>query len=250
MCGVIAFTTDKFTKKQGKILRAIFRESRIRGLHAFGVVYWQGVVRLSKSLQFKDVAKAFFAIEKGKSLYLLAHNRYSTSGDWKDENNNQPLLLADSALVFNGVISMKLRSEYEQEYGENYDTENDGEIFLKHIQKGNSAEQFLKNMKGSFAGAWYHNKQLFIGRNERRPLWYGLQENGIFIASTNDILKRSGIGKPIELPANEVYRIEELKIEQPETKISQQAGRLSALPPGYVGSRRYRSRISGNVVSM
>jgi len=45
--------------------------------------------------------------------------------------------------------------------------------------------------------------KLFFYRNHERPLWFSPQSNGVLVASTSDILKRSGI-------SNNVYMTEPL----------------------------------------
>ena len=46
----------------------------------------------------------------------IYHNRYSTSGDFKNHLNNQPIEIGDTSLCFNGVIDMGTKSQMEEKY--------------------------------------------------------------------------------------------------------------------------------------
>lgn len=139
----------------------------------------------------------------------IAHARYSTSGDWHNAKNNQPLIIkvdGDSlSLAFNGVIHMGTKTEFEAEYDVKCDSENDGEVFLRKIEKGltgrhssrshmivETARTFIENITGSFAGVWLDGHDLYAGRNSRRPLWVAEEFGGRWYASTADIFKRAG----------------------------------------------------------
>ena len=129
----------------------------------------------------------------------IFHCRYSTSGDYRDERNNQPLLWnnTDLGLVFNGVISMKTKIEMEAEYGIGLNSDNDGEIVLKLYHTKERLKEFLETTPGSFAGAIMNQNKIIFGRNERRPAWIANKRHGVYFASTLDIFLRSGF-KPLE----------------------------------------------------
>jgi glutamine phosphoribosylpyrophosphate amidotransferase len=197
-----------------------------------------------RTLHYGRAVEKIASLKGSSRLVLAAHTRYSTSGDWQTAENNQPVVVCGGGLIFNGVISMKTKPEYEREYCQKYETENDGEIFLRRVDK----RAFLREMGGSFAGIWAGKSGWFVGRNERRPLWAAREKTTVFIASTRDMFARSNIDNPFELAANEVFPIGDID-KSCSTAVSQQASELFGVPPKYAAHRRYRPRVSSNVVS-
>lgn len=203
MCGVIAYfprdTCDGFDFGDARLMfTRVMRESKIRGLHAFGIASEHILLR---SHDLEQVIDAFQPASP-----TIAHCRYSTSGDWQNLDNCQPIAVDDYALVFNGVIHMGTKQEFEREFEVSCESENDGEIFLRRVVAGQDPAEFIRDMRGSFAGAWLHGAQLWIGRNERRPLWRVDSGDAVWIASTSDILRRAGL-PPGEQVQSGVWRI-------------------------------------------
>lgn len=187
MCSVIGYDPGQDNDGAEEMFAALMRESRVRGVHAFGVAQWVlGGPVITKSLDVEEIIAKF---EPG--VPTIAHCRYSTSGDWRSMANNQPIHVGNRALVFNGVIDMRRREEWDVEC----ETENDGEIFLRRLAQGGSVEDILgESFSGSFAGLWFEDDGTMIAaRNERRPLWYANPPNGVWYASTADILRRAGV---------------------------------------------------------
>lgn len=218
MCGVIAFRSK--TPNPLHLLKAhkIFIASRIRGIHAFGYSYIDqagkmGTIRVA---DLTSLGNSLVGLGSRPPTSLIGHNRYSTSGDWREMSNNQPIVIRYAgesvSLVFNGVISQKTKPDYEKEYGETYVTENDGEIFLRKVADGDNYVDFVARGRFSFAGAWLNpDGEILALRNHRRPLYSATFEGGAFIASTEDIFRRVGEFKNIRaLPVNEVVRLSEL----------------------------------------
>lgn len=194
MCGVIGFKG----KYNSNIVTSLIKESSIRGIHSFGFSYIDKEIVTKK---FHKIEDAINSINDIKPSEFIFHNRYSTSGDFKDHNNNQPIAMNNSSLVFNGVISQKSKQEMELEYNVKMNTENDGEIFLKK----NFSEEFIKSIRGSFAGIWIQDGIKYF-RNSRRPLYRVDLSDFSVIASTEDIMKRSGLyGYSIE--PNKVFSL-------------------------------------------
>jgi glutamine phosphoribosylpyrophosphate amidotransferase len=122
---------------------------------------------------------------------FIYHNRYSTSGDWHTEINNQPITHQNISVAMNGVVSMKPRKEYEKEYGIKCSTENDSEIFLRLLEKGIPPEDVIKQMGGSCAVVWLEDNKVYAIRNQHRPLHYFIKDDAVFVCSTNDIAHRA-----------------------------------------------------------
>jgi len=194
MCSVIGFRG----KYDEDLLNKIFLYSRIRGLHSFGYSFYNPELTTKKFLSYESFLSS---IHNDRPNLFIAHFRYSTSGDYLNENNNQPLQSEDISIAFNGVISQGTKEEMEERYDIELQADNDGYILLK---KYNDAE-FL-NSDITYASVGLKNNKLFGLRNERRPLWYKEREDGVIISSTSDILTRSGIKEPTELKPLLLYR--------------------------------------------
>lgn len=195
MCGVIGYSCDQPQKDHKDRLQKLFFESRIRGLHAFGFSIWDGKQVVTQ--RFLDLKTCLSAIPFGITR-LIGHCRYSTSGDYQTVSNNQPLQLQDTAMAFNGVISMATKPEYEKQYGRNYTTENDGEIFLDKFVRKDGWLDFVSRGRFSFAGLVLESGKLTAVRNKNRPLFRVDSGGATFFASTADIFKRSGFSETPE----------------------------------------------------
>jgi glutamine phosphoribosylpyrophosphate amidotransferase len=170
----------------------LFEESSIRGLHAFGLAQEQDtLLNAIKTFDMDNLLDHFNPLRPA-----LAHARYSTSGDWRDHRNNQPIIIDKAALVFNGVIHMGTKAEMEAEYDVLMYTDNDGELFLM----SDHPTKFIAEMRGSFAGAWIADGEMFVGRNLRRPLWWVRAYGAIWYASTKNIFQRASFPEPSKVP--------------------------------------------------
>ena len=194
MCGVVGYYGDG-NNEDRKIIKRLFTESLVRGLHSFGVAFGVGLV-----FKFFNKNDLIDSIEEISFNSCIIHNRYSTSGDWKDHINNQPVFVNGVCLVFNGVISQKDKSGMQKEFSLRMETENDGELFC-HL-----GPEVLKKKGVSFAGLWYgKDGKLFFARNEFRPLYYAKKNDSVFIASTKDIFKRVCAFMPRVVIPNKIY---------------------------------------------
>lgn len=189
MCGVIGMATNKPNPLHRELLVRLFHESRVRGIHAFGFSHWDGSSVVTQRFLRLDLCLAALPVAPTR---LIGHCRYSTSGDYASIENNQPVRIGDAALVFNGVISMATKAEYEQHYGRQYATNNDGEIFLDKFVREDAWESFVAFGRFSFAGLLLHRDKLIALRNPRRPLYQCDEAGSRFYASTADIFRRAG----------------------------------------------------------
>lgn len=205
MCGVIGFSTRDLADDDVLLLRELFLESRIRGLHAFGfsveirtpnAVGWQRSTFKSSSLDETLENIEGLSAWEGSGLRFVGHTRYSTSGPPENVENNQPLVKGNVALAFNGVLDQRSKEERERSYGRSFETDNDGELFIDRVQAARnlgktwdeSAEEALAATTGSFAGVFLGGKGFLVAiRNEARPL----RRAGSFLFSTADIGRRA-----------------------------------------------------------
>jgi len=202
MCSIIACSGDW----DKDIVYKILKNSRIRGLHSFGFSYIDENLKTNKYLDFKNFSEELLDIKPEK---FIAHFRYSTSGDWKMLENNQPISFSNISLVFNGVIDMRTKNEMEEAYKIKMQSENDGELaILKYLSGIENLKDFINNSGRTFAGAFLTNEnKIFAIRNKLRPMAISIQEKATYLSSTTDILKRSSINKYFIAIPNKLYEI-------------------------------------------
>jgi len=210
MCSVIGYQPGSVISSDvaSGVFARLMMEGRARGMHAYGLAHR---LRVMRSTDVREVIRAF-----NPEQAVIAHCRYSTSGDWQDMSNNQPIVVGANALVFNGVIHMGTREEMEREFGVTLSTYNDGEVFLRLMERAQNEmtvhstelihlavpEMIVKSLAGSFAGLVLQPFGRIIAiRNERRPLWRAEAGGATWFASTQDILHRAGVPPPyVDVP--------------------------------------------------
>lgn len=213
MCSVIGFVTRDGNEAAFMLLKELILESKIRGLHAFGVSYLaDGSIMTMKSREIKPVIEE---IRNIKPKALIYHNRYSTSGDFRDPDNNQPTHYGEISVAVNGVISMKPREEYEKDFGVSCKCDNDAEVLLRILEQDLDLVQFLKDYPEiTCAMTYIHKGRILALRNNKRPLHYFQIFNSIYVVSTKDIAIRAftrlGLRVNIhDVPAFEVIDLHE-----------------------------------------
>ena len=202
MCGVVGFSCKYPIAEHYIVLQKIILQSKIRGLHSFGYTYNDHGRLITK--KYHHVNK----IKLPQAKKLIFHNRYATSGDYKEHINNQPISNKELSLVFNGVLDMRTKEEMEEHYGIKMQTYNDGEIILHKCGTNKDIlKNYIESIKGSFAGLILTaSNELLAIRNSNRPLWKLKHLDAIFYASTKDIFKRvNKTFKPTELKENKLY---------------------------------------------
>ena len=192
MCAIIGFISTNPSDEAIQTLKKLFVESKIRGKHAYG--FTTGDVTV-KEHSLKSLLDGI-----GRPNVLIGHCRYSTSGDYKDHANNQPLRYKNEHMVFNGTIDMRTKAEMERDYNIVMNSDNDGEIMLQSI-----ARQKLLKGNITFAGLFMEHKTVFALRNKDRPAYWAEKHDAIYIGSTADIMKRCLL-RPHELQPYELYR--------------------------------------------
>ena len=195
MCGILG---AYFLKKDTKTLiftKKLITELKIRGRHSFGIAYYNNhSIEVTKSFNLNpdELVDAF---DQSGSDCFIYHNRYSTSGDWHDMENNQPIVVGGvGAIAMNGVLSMRLKKEFETDYEVECNSDNDAEVFLRKIEQGVNLVDFLKSQKEcSFSATLLLNNKIYGLRNNKRPLYfYNYKDKALFLVSTLDTIKRAG----------------------------------------------------------
>jgi len=203
MCSVIAAAGEWDIETIEKILFY----SRIRGLHSFGYSFVENkTIKNFKFIDYEEFKKSLF---ETKPVKFIAHFRYSTSGDWKVIENNQPILINNICLAFNGVIDMSSKIEMEKKFETEMQTENDGEIAILNYLKGReNFLSFVNENKRTFAGVFLNKENEIIAiKNNLRPLSISKEKNASYLASTSDILFRSGLKNVEKIKSNQFYEI-------------------------------------------
>lgn len=205
MCAVIGAILLEPTKQDFAMLRRVFHESKIRGMHATGISFlpkWSDKIETIKEplpadqfveKHLHDDNLADMVSDDG-NLYLIGHCRYSTS----DLEFNQPMESAQKSIVHNGVITQELPENWKQLY--NYDciTKNDSELVLH----SNDPLQEFSHMSMGVVEL-YLDKKLRFYRNGKRPIYLSSIPNGCIITSTADIANRAEVGGfPVEVLMN------------------------------------------------
>lgn len=198
MCGVLYFKGD--SRKHRELVVCLLQESRIRGLHAFGVSIRPSPEDEFQTVRMFSIKEAVQYIQENHFSELIGHCRYDTSGDWRILENNQPISIGRSILAFNGVVRMSTKEEYEKEFQREYTTGNDGEIILRMFaEEDRRLMPLLEQRQVSFAGVIRVNGRSLAIRNERRPLWRVVSKDLQIVFSTKDIWERAT--RDILLPA-------------------------------------------------
>lgn len=186
---------------------AIARESQIRGLHAFGAAWYATGQASSELVCKKHLSLDGLLADVPRELpgRFIFHARYSTSGDYRELSNNQPIVRDGAALAFNGTLDMGTKVEMERRHSVELLTDNDGELALLAALKGADAlKTFVAGTRGSIASVSLVGGKLWAIRNARRPMWSLYIPGGKFFASTRDIFKRATGMDAVPVPPNEL----------------------------------------------
>lgn len=201
MCAVIGVLMQNPSNLDFELIRKIFLESSIRGLHATGLSYVKD--NIIHTISFPVPANRFDFdfpdyINEDGNLYLIGHCRYSTS----DLQYNQPISNINISVVHNGVITQELPEKWKDLYGYDCKTKNDSELLLHTLQEDISP--LVKWKDSSLAVCTLRaNKTLQVFRNGKRPIYVTSLNNSVIITSTENIPKRAGIKeKPVEVALN------------------------------------------------
>lgn len=202
MCSVIGAVIEQPTRDDFEMLKGIFHESRIRGMHATGISFlpkWsKGIETIKEPIPADQFIEKFLhndnladMVADDGNLYIVGHCRYSTS----DLEYNQPIYNSYLSVVHNGVITQELPENWEAKYGYKCEGKNDTELILHSYSAGKSP---LVEWKDSSLAVCVLGKGRTITafRNGKRPLYLTSRSNARIITSTADVVKRAGITEP------------------------------------------------------
>jgi glutamine phosphoribosylpyrophosphate amidotransferase len=207
MCAVIGAILLEPTKQDFAMLKRVFLESKIRGMHATGITFIgkDGTLETYKEAvsadRFSWIDRLADCVADDGNLYLIGHCRYSTS----DLEFNQPMHREDKSIVHNGVITQELPENWKELYGYDCITKNDSELVLH-------SEDPLQEFNHMSMGVveLYANKTMRFYRNGKRPIYLSSIPNGCIITSTMDIASRAQVGGiPVEVLMNHYITMDE-----------------------------------------
>ncbi len=209
MCAIIGAVIRAPSANDFQLLKRVFHESKIRGMHATGISYVKNGKIFTEKLpvpadQFPFKFSEY--VNEDGNLYLVGHCRYSTS----DLEYNQPIANDNLSVVHNGVITQELPENWESLYGYKCDTKNDTELLLHTIEADISPLERWQDASLSVC-VLSVDRKLKVFRNGKRPNYLTFIPNGVIITSTKDIPKRAGIELPtMETPINTYLTFDEL----------------------------------------
>lgn len=229
MCGIAGYKCNpKHANKAFEVFTRLMLEAQIRGRHASGLSWIGRSNRLKTHTQPKPVeelaqSKLWKDLASDAPAAVIGHARYSTSGDWHDNANNQPIATPKFSIVHNGLVSMAEKLKFEKTYGIRTVSGNDTELLLRSLEtsRGNFAKAFERIYKVDppiFAcGVLDSEGRLTVVRDHIRPLWcFNIKKLGMTgFASTEDIIKR-GVGGAYEYEAWELepYEVRRLELDR------------------------------------
>lgn len=189
MCAVIGAIIKNPSADDFSLIRRVFLESKIRGMHATGISvlpHWSKEIQTFREPvpadKFVHLDNLEDYVADDGNLYLIGHCRYSTS----DLEYNQPLYTVNKSIVHNGVITQELPHRWKELYGYDCITKNDSELVLH-------SEDPLAEFPNMSMGVCELSvdKTLTIYRSGKRPLYMTTLPNGVLVTSTKDIIKRA-----------------------------------------------------------
>jgi len=206
MCAIIGAVISRPTHDDFAMVKRVFLESKIRGMHATGMSFlpaWS-----DKVVTIKEAKPADYFIDvhlhndnlndliaDDGNLYLIGHCRYSTS----DLEYNQPISNERVSVVHNGVVSQELPENWNRLYGYTCETKNDTELLLHTIEEGKSPLVHWSDASLAVVEL-YLDKKIRAYRNGKRPIYMTTVSNGFIFTSTQDIVTRANVkGATIEL---------------------------------------------------
>jgi len=213
MCGIVGYVVGKraHAPVAFEFFTKLMEESRVRGMHASGASWIaNGKVRTLKApIPAWELVSgaAWDALRRSTPMQAIGHTRYSTSGDWQDNANNQPVATSKLAVVHNGLVSMADQKTYEAAYDVKTTSANDTEVILRRVlaARGSLSSAFdrIYTVQPPIFACGFLDDQGRVTaiRDHIRPLWLfrskALSLTGF--ASTRDIVLRAleGLGEPL-----------------------------------------------------
>tara|TARA_R110002110_G_scaffold360438_1_gene570172 strand:- start:2575 stop:3222 length:648 start_codon:yes stop_codon:yes gene_type:complete len=204
MCGVIGIISKNVLAH--KDISNLLVQSKIRGQHATGISYVQDDV-IKTSIIPKNAE--YIKLQNVHTKTLIGHARYSTSS----LEYNQPISYLDVSIVHNGVITQENSANWGK-FNYDFQTANDSEFILKSYLEGKHPVKEYEEASISSVILDNNTGEVHFFRNEKRPLYYAETANTYYIASTKNILIRSGYDNITKCDSCYNYTIKNNKLKK------------------------------------
>ena len=213
MCGIVAYSgEDNFNPDKIKLL--MLWNATERGKDSTGIFTPSlGVVKnITEAKVFLN--KMDFEPEK----QFMGHVRSKTSG-YNILKNAHPFDFDHLVGIHNGTLDniWSILPEFELSSA-NYNV--DSEALFAILNKTLEPKNIAKII-GSMALVWHYKKtgNLYIYRNDERPLYYGFIDKGVYISSIKESLEMISCTKIEEFKEEELYKIEGSNVISCDIKI-------------------------------
>ena len=197
MCAILGISSKNTVDMD--LFRSMLNQSMIRGKHATGIAWIED--DKIKHLVI-PVSANNFKLPNIVTQSIIGHCRYSTS----DLDYNQPIVDSGLAVAHNGVITQTDPNTWEETYKYKFKTRCDSEIILRNWQNKIHPINTIGSMATLILDTREKNAMHFF-RNEQRPLYYSKNNDDFYIASTKNILERTGITQYKKTDACTDYKI-------------------------------------------
>lgn len=199
LVGVISTTKDSLNANDKDAFKLLLKLNTVRGRDSVGVIEkdFDGGFDVKKSLgtawDFLDNSRCNKIFSKFDSFHtagtkskgaqgLLGHNRAATVGK-VNISNAHPFTFDDE---FSGMHNGTLRSYFDLEGYSDFTT--DSECLLYNIYK-NGFKETIEKVIGAYALVFVDEGEVYITRNDERPLYYCYIKNLFLYASEDWMLK-------------------------------------------------------------
>lgn len=209
MCAIVGAVLVRPSETDIEMLRNVFRESEIRGMHATGLSYVRDNQIFTERVcipagQFVQDYEFEQIVNEDGNIYMIGHCRYSTS----DLAYNQPLYGNTVSVVHNGVITQELPENWEKLYNFKCLTRNDSELLLKTVENGENP--LIRWSEASISACELHSDKTFrFYRNGKRPLRVKNMGDSVIVASTANIFARAGVENSVDSEMNVIYTVKD-----------------------------------------
>lgn len=184
MCGLFGFIGEK---ADAQMLKEVARKAGTRGPHSFGFACVNdGRPAYYKKPEF--IGDNLDIFDDLRPSILIGNARLATSGDWRVNENNQPLIDGEVAVTHNGNVynAVHLKEMYDLDLK----TDCDSEVLLKlisNVAAGSFEDRImnavdLRDKRSPIALMVMYRGSIYVYR-DNQPLYSLIRPEGIYFCS-------------------------------------------------------------------